>query len=116
MVLALNKTPKLVNANGTRLRQGAAKVAMFGRAAESAKRSVARAKDDLMAKRAKLMLAAKMNIYITPEVPAGKFTIVDPSTMDDGERLHCPFKAKTVVLHPDDIDQAIEHFAKEGQN
>jgi hypothetical protein len=36
----------------------------------------------MQAKRAKLMLAAKMNIYVTAEVPVGQFTVIDPETMN----------------------------------
>src|SRR4051812_36311026 len=107
MVLALAK-PKLVDMNGKRLKRSAAPIAMVG-AGHSSK---TRKQDAEMQARAKLMLACKMNIYVTAEVPVGQFTVIDPETMTDGERLVCPFKAKTLVVHPDDIGRATEHFQK----
>lgn len=112
MVLALAK-PKLVDINGQRLKRSAAPIAMIGPAAARAAKVEAktRKQDAEMQARAKLMLACKMNIYVTAEVPVGKFTVIDPETMPDGERLICPFKAKTLVVHPDDVGRATQHFA-----
>lgn len=107
MRLARPKTA-LLDHRGLKLR--ASPIAMMGAAIAASKNEVV-AEAEAM-KRAKLMLAVKANLYFSADIPEGKFFISDPETLDPAERLDCPFTAKTLVLNPDDLDQALRHFQK----
>lgn len=113
MVLAVRNP--LVNHKGKRLRSvEPSHGAMARGAVEAARRGLAKGDDKEGAKRARLMIAARASVYVTLEVPEGQFTIIDPEKVepDPAKRTILPFKSKTLIVHPADIDQAIEHFEK----
>lgn len=73
-----------------------------------------REKETVAQKRAQLMMLSRCLLHVTESVPPGAFTIVDPAALDPAERTACPFTAKTLVVHPDDLDRAIGHFTARG--
>lgn len=114
MVLAAAK-PAPANCNGSRLNGETSVFALAHGAASASHRGGLRAGELMAQKRARLMLAAKCAVYVSDAVPVGKFTIVDPATMSDSSRSICPFKVKTLVVHPDDIERATRHFSAQAK-
>lgn len=121
-ILTLQKPP-LVRANGKPIKRSTLKgkasaIATVGAVAADMMRQKAQGASPKIdgRKRARLMLVAKANIHITENVPVGNFTLVDPEMMQAAERAEAEaagFTSRTLVVHPDDIDRAIEHFAAE---
>lgn len=109
MVQAVRK-PKLVDQHGATLRSETSVAAMMPGVALASRRAQARANDKEAARRAKLMSTAKCSVYVSENVPEGNFTIIDPDALEAGDKALCPFKVKTLVVNPDDIDRAIAHF------
>jgi hypothetical protein len=64
-------------------------------------------------KRARLMLLAKANLHVSKLIPEGSFFTIKPHELSVEDRQSCPFDSTTLVLHPNDLDRAIEHFEKE---
>lgn len=116
-ILAVKPAP-LVNFNGKRLGGRASKFAMLHGATSAQLRAEAKKREEdeagNPAKRARLMLAAKANLHFSDGIPRGQFTIVDPAALPAAEQAEAEaagFTSRTLVLHPDDIDRAIEQFS-----
>jgi hypothetical protein len=112
MVLAV--TNPLRHVNGSRLKNPVpSRRVMSPAAVEAAERGLLKGSDLEAQKRAQLMIAAKAAVYVTDKIPPGKFMIVDPATADPADGP-CPFKQRTLVVHPEDIDQALAQFQADG--
>lgn len=119
MPITAVKPPPLVHANGRRFKNGASKFAMLQGVVRSAARMAAKEREDRDSgdaqKRAKLMLASKANLHFSDDMPRGKFTMIDPESLPEIEKAEAEaagVTSRTLVLHPDDLDQAIEQFSK----
>jgi len=110
MVLAVKNS--LVDVNGARLKSGPSHRAMAPAAVEAARKGLLKGNDTVAAKRARLMVLAKMAVHVSERIPQGAgFFVMDPDALERGERLICPFKVKTLCVNPEDIDKAIKHFS-----
>lgn len=116
-ILARNP-PALVQTNGRRLRQKVSTFAMLEGSVRGQMKADKRAAEERDAgypqKRAKLMLAAKANLHFSDDMPRGNFTLIDPDAMQAAEKVEAEdagITSRTLVLHPDDLDQAIEQFS-----
>lgn len=118
-ILSMIDPHKLVQANGLSVLSGPSHVAMLHSATEAAVRGEIRqsSEDLIAAKRARLMLAAKCNIYVTEsEAMAGGFQMIDPEQLPPGQAAEAGaagFTERTLIVHVDDIDRAIAHFEAE---
>ena len=120
MSLVSLSRPALVRVNGRRMRprpQGDVSALAIADAARHAQRlGQIRGPNGDGQKRAKLMLAAQANLHVSKKVPPGGFFIIDPTTMSEEDRAEAEeagITSRTLALHPDDIDRALEHFEKE---
>lgn len=109
MVPAL-KSPKPTFSRRDRLHARPSRLALLQGAVKSAQWGELHGAERETQLRARLMHVAGCPIYVTDQMEKGAATIVDPSTMTDEQRTDCPFKVRTLVIHPDDIEQAIAHF------